>query len=117
MERKTIAPALTNSFKPCQPRPIVLVATKWRHVKHKEEGIDPNRPRYPLIRILWNLGLSFRCSWSSFVVEVPFLCSSFSSPFAARKKDLLNFIDIRRAVFELLLFDVVIHMCLFYTLG
>ncbi|KAL3339693.1 hypothetical protein AABB24_028349 [Solanum stoloniferum] len=45
--KEATASSLTNSSQPSQPHPIVLVATRWCHVKHKEEGIDPSRLCYP----------------------------------------------------------------------
>uniref|UniRef100_M1A222 Uncharacterized protein n=1 Tax=Solanum tuberosum TaxID=4113 RepID=M1A222_SOLTU len=40
---KATASALTNSFQSYQPRPIALVATRWRHVKHKGDW-DESKP-------------------------------------------------------------------------
>ncbi|KAG5614852.1 hypothetical protein H5410_014676 [Solanum commersonii] len=40
---KATASALTNSFQSYQPRLIALVATRWQHVKHKEDW-DESKP-------------------------------------------------------------------------
>uniref|UniRef100_M1D4J1 Uncharacterized protein n=1 Tax=Solanum tuberosum TaxID=4113 RepID=M1D4J1_SOLTU len=51
--------ALTNSFQPCQQRPIDLVAMRWRHVKRKGGGFDRSCPRCCLVRIFWDFGRNF----------------------------------------------------------
>ncbi|KAG5570086.1 hypothetical protein H5410_059852 [Solanum commersonii] len=51
--------ALTNAFQPCQPCPIDLVATRWRHIERKGGGTDQSRPRCCLVRIFWDFGRNF----------------------------------------------------------